>query len=253
MGYLKDTKGLFKNDVTRVDVACDQCFKVENRLFKGCEKQLKCIGFLFCKSCVNSRPKKNSKQSSIQVGQKFGRLTVQEASEPRFIGRSKKPMWKCVCDCGKTKTVQANNLVTGRSATCGCANLGIPNLKARKPFGMAAANHAYNGYKNGAKRRGLDFFVSIDQFMEFGKQTCFYCGSLPSNELQLKNKDGSQRCYGSYIYNGIDRLDNNKGYVDGNMVTCCRKCNRAKDVLSAKDFIELALNISKIWTNREIP
>jgi hypothetical protein len=37
--------------------------------------------------------------------------------------------------------------------------------------------------------------------------------------------------YGKYVYNGIDRLDNTKGYTIDNIVPCCYKCNVLK-----KDF-----------------
>ena len=39
-------------------------------------------------------------------------------------------------------------------------------------------------------------------------------------------------------YNGIDRLDNSKGYEKENTVTCCGICNKMKLTLTLKEFIE---------------
>ena len=52
------------------------------------------------------------------VGQVFDRLTVvSEAGRDKF-GRM---TWNCTCVCGKTRIVQSNNLRTGHTTSCGCA------------------------------------------------------------------------------------------------------------------------------------
>lgn len=48
-----------------------------------------------------------------RTGQRFGKLTVIS-----YSGNSK---WLCRCDCGKELTVQANNLHSGHTISCGCA------------------------------------------------------------------------------------------------------------------------------------
>ena len=45
-------------------------------------------------------------------GQKFGRLIALE-----YVGHS---LWKCQCDCGKTKLVRYDALHSGRTRSCGC-------------------------------------------------------------------------------------------------------------------------------------
>lgn len=35
-------------------------------------------------------------------------------------------------------------------------------------------------------------------------------------------------CHYNYFYNGIDRKDNDIGYVIENCVSCCDECNKAK-------------------------
>lgn len=47
-----------------------------------------------------------------------------------------------------------------------------------------------------------------------------------------------------YLYNGLDRVDSNKGYLKENVVPCCEICNKAKRDLSLCQF--------KKWINRLI-
>ncbi len=51
------------------------------------------------------------------VGRKFGRLTVGSLAERDGPGNAS---WNCNCDCGNTVTVRSNQLVTGKTASCGC-------------------------------------------------------------------------------------------------------------------------------------
>jgi hypothetical protein len=51
------------------------------------------------------------------IGKRFGKLTVL-ALGPKTV--SKKWTWHCVCDCGEMLVCFGNNLVRGRSKSCGC-------------------------------------------------------------------------------------------------------------------------------------
>lgn len=55
------------------------------------------------------------------TGQRFGRMTVLEyAGSYEFPCGTKKPMWICRCDCGKVCEVIGQNLLNGRTRSCGC-------------------------------------------------------------------------------------------------------------------------------------
>ena len=41
-----------------------------------------------------------------------------------------------------------------------------------------------------------------------------------------------------FLYNGIDRLNNEVGYIPGNVVSCCRLHNEWKRAMTEKAFIE---------------
>jgi hypothetical protein len=76
--------------------------------------------------------------------------------------------------------------------------------------------------------------LSFEEFQILTKQTCFYCGKEPYQILKPK-------CYGSqnsYTYNGVDRVDNAKGYQTENTVACCGVCNSFKSNYSQTTFLE---------------
>ena len=96
-----------------------------------------------------------------------------------------------------------------------------------------------SSYKFNAKKKGLDYTLTEVQFKELTQKDCYYCGAKPSNIT------GRNRPAGSYIYNGLDRIDNTKGYIIDNVVTCCKTCNGAKSDLTLqeyKDFIKRSYN-----------
>lgn len=55
------------------------------------------------------------------TGEKFGMLTVNHRGADRYGKSGRKFItWVCTCDCGNIVTVDANNLRTGNSKSCGC-------------------------------------------------------------------------------------------------------------------------------------
>lgn len=73
----------------------------------------------------------------------------------------------------------------------------------------AARYHAQT-LRHKAKRRGLEWTLPEGLALDLVTDNCFYCGAAPKPT------------------NGIDRVDNSKGYVENNVVTSCRSCNVAK-------------------------
>ncbi len=88
----------------------------------------------------------------------------------------------------------------------------------------------YNTYVRGAKNRGLSFELTKDEFNAIITQRCFYCGSKPE---QILYKQGMQS---KFLYNGIDRINNDIGYEIGNVIPCCRFCNMAKGRHTFSEF-----------------
>lgn len=59
------------------------------------------------------------------TGNRYGNLTVIRRGPDRY-GKSRKFItWECLCDCGNVLTVDANNLRTGNTRSCGCTEKAI--------------------------------------------------------------------------------------------------------------------------------
>ena len=90
-------------------------------------------------------------------------------------------------------------------------------------YGLASMRKIIRGYKRRAKERGHKWDLTEEQFAEITKKNCYYCGAKPKNIIKQMPYSN-----GEYIYNGIDRIDNTKGYVIDNIVPCCKFCNFQK-------------------------
>ena len=118
-------------------------------------------------------------------------------------------------------------------------------MAKKLPNNEAAKRRIYQKYREGAKRRNISFKLSKKEFLKLTRNNCYYCNIEPSNKLESRDYystvTGEKKIYyfgEPFIYNGIDRLNNNKGYVKTNVVACCAICNRAKYRLSEKEFKE---------------
>ncbi len=83
-----------------------------------------------------------------------------------------------------------------------------------------------NVYRCGARRRKIEFELTLKDIEENWNKTCSYCGDMINGV-------------------GIDRIENTKGYTKDNIQNCCYLCNVAKNTLSHKEFIELITKIYK--------
>jgi len=135
--------------------------------------------------------------------------------------------WECRCDCGTFITRTSYQLIGKKIRSCGCYR------GRRLPDGVAAANALLSTYRNSAKSFGRVFTLTDEEFGKLTSSNCHYCGSSPSR----KRRSGAKRDTGEYVFNGIDRVDNEDGYTTLNCVSCCTTCNRAKREMSYGDFV----------------
>lgn len=151
------------------------------------------------------------------TNQKFGDLLVLYKEQG---------LWKCLCVCGNTFYDTANHVKNVRTS-CGCKKI--------KPLGEASFNDLYERYKYRATKIGKEFLLTKEEFKIITKQNCYYCGIEPKQEAS-KGRSFNKKYNGTYIFNGIDRVDNLKGYSLDNCVPCCLICNQAKSDLEIEDF-----------------
>lgn len=107
----------------------------------------------------------------------------------------------------------------------------------KKPPGLASAMNVYGDYKRQAKTRNLEWDIDFEFFLQISKQNCYLCDEPPGNKANKKKYNGA------FIYNGLDREDNTKGYTKKNVRPCCFKCNQVK---SNKELRAVLIHISKM-------
>lgn len=71
--------------------------------------------------------------------------------------------------------------------------------------------------------RKLEAGLQKDEFLQMIQSPCFYCKYTNADEV-----------------NGIDRIDNSKGYIKENCVSACKICNRIKHIFHPLFFVEKA-------------
>lgn len=185
------------------------------------------------------------------TGKVFGRLTALKR-----IGRvGSHALWLFQCICGKIKKTKTGNVTTGRVRSCGClrretaSKMGLTygprhggNIQWVRtvPPGHDACRCLMQGYKSDAAKRGLKFELNFDQFLKLTSANCAYCGSPPFCVFTGRQK----KMKSDYVYNGLDRIQANKGYTASNVRTCCKWCNRAKFTRSERDFKTWAAALS---------
>ena len=173
-------------------------------------------------------------KTHLNPGDKINRLTVVRLSH---IGKHYRSYYVFKCNCGTEKVLLGSGVVSGNTKSCGCLSKEVKRAK-RLPGNRGVINHLILQYKRHARNRGFAFRLSYKVFSDTIKEKCFYCGDMPKNIKVTKN------CKEGFLYNGIDRVNADRGYFADNIVPCCSICNRAKNNLTLKDF--------KDWVKRLI-
>lgn len=185
------------------------------------------------KSCGCGRTK-------VNIGDRFGMLVVVEIIGYNKYGkRGERLQVRCLCDCGGEKITFTHYLTRGTTTHCGCKRIENYSKARRGKYGESLRNMVLNNYKRNAKNKGIPFELSNERVFELFQGNCHYCGDPPSKTIQRK------KFYGTFTYNGIDRLDSSKGYVEGNVVSCCESCNYLKNAIPYNEFIEKITKIAK--------
>lgn len=172
-------------------------------------------------------------------------LIIREEGSNRF--KQKIATYKC--HCGVLFTTAMYKIRLGFTKSCGCLqkkaalrNLAKATAKNRKIPGTSSANEVLKQYRYDAKRRQLEWELEREYAVYLMSQVCFYCGSYPGRINKTRSGD-------LFTYSGIDRVDNDLGYIMGNCVSCCTYCNLVKrdnDVQSFINWLDQVASYRKI-------
>ena len=184
-----------------------------------------------CKPCALKRRRGERRGPAHNrlslVGQRFTRLTVLAYVSVEEAKRQS--VWLCKCDCGNEANVVGSYLTSGNVKSCGCYHA----IRTRELFSGDPAEMRITkilcDYRKRSRIKGHEFSLSRSRFAALLDLSCHYCGAEPSNILTNHGQE--------LRYQGIDRLDNDLGYVEGNVVPCCIVCNKMKKTMNYDEFI----------------
>jgi hypothetical protein len=198
------------------------------------------------KSCGCKQPN----QPNHFEGQTFGDWTVIKRER-------KKDTWKCQCICGKIKNVLGGNLRKGLSKSCGCSwsrNGGETNARrvaAKKEHGenYTPRNDPWYGQASGVHARCKDGkyefgFSSRHELAAYLKQIAPSVCPVFGTPFVRGGWRGDSKWFGP----SVDRKDNSKGYVRGNLQIISLYANAMK-----RDATPDQLRTFAEWVLRETP
>jgi hypothetical protein len=171
------------------------------------------------------------------TGQRFGSWLVISRGPNTTKNQA---MWDVICDCGYTGLRRSYTLTSKKSPCCrACATKKSGETK-RLPKGTSGFRTLVRQYRYRAKNHNpvLAYTLTDVEFKLITSSDCRYCGKKPSQIIMMRgNRTEGGKENSIYIYNGIDRWDNTKGYTFDNCVPCCGRCNSAKMDLPGEEFI----------------
>jgi hypothetical protein len=169
-------------------------------------------------------------------GKTFGKLKVLAFSHAKGGVR----YYACKCSCGNPCVANSKSLKTGSTKSCGCLRKDHAKSlnEARRdpqPWAQEMKVYVYHLGVDRKSRRHLavSWALTLEGYVRLSQSKCFYCGCDPAGKPSTKSLKAA-----GILKNGIDRVDNRKGYTPGNCVSCCGPCNREKGGRSVREFLE---------------
>lgn len=138
------------------------------------------------------------------IGQRYGRLTVLQRAETI----NKRTRWLCRCDCGQEVTVEAYNLKTGHTQSCGCLQ--------KEAASLASTTHGMRHtrlYRIWVCMRNRCYQKSYHAYKHYGGRGISVCDTW-LHDFQAFHDWAIENGYNDNL--SIDRIDNNKGYAPDN-------------------------------------
>lgn len=168
------------------------------------------------------------------LNKRFERLIVTNQTSKRYKGYV---VWECLCDCGNIVFYDCSRLILGRIKSCGCLKTD-ENVKHFNYKGYKDISKTYiTTIKHRANRRNLGFDITIEYISDLLEKQNHKC-ALSGLPIYLKNKKDKTA--------SLDRIDNSKGYIKGNVQWLHKDINDLKSNYSDEEFIKIC---GLIWNN----
>ena len=140
--------------------------------------------------------------------------------------------WFVRCVCGKEVIRPIYMVSSGRLKSCGC----LAQEHKKTPISENDIFHrAYYGHLYRARVRGLENFLSREDYISIVKKPCHYCGAYSERGYSKNHTMEKQKV--KVICNSVDRRNSEPFYNKDNAVPSCFICQRMKNDLTEGDFI----------------
>lgn len=139
-------------------------------------------------------------------GKIFGRLLAVRNTNVR--SKNGDYLWDCVCDCGGTITTSIGRLNYGVTKSCGC--LKIDNHHRTHGF-----SHKNKAYKSWSKIKERCFDTNCPDYKDYGGVGITLSENFRKDFMAFYKEVGDPP--NTEKRWSIDRIDNAKGYVEGNL------------------------------------
>ena len=141
---------------------------------------------------------------------------------------------------GKTSTELAEQFGCDHKTICSAIKSCGGSIRSVEDNRSVTGNPIYNSIRNSYKKsksaKKFGFTLSNKEFDDLITSKCYYCGVKPTSIRFDKPLDKELSIC------GIDRVDSSQGYHLTNVVSCCKRCNQAKNDMTVREF--------KTWIKR---
>lgn len=167
-------------------------------------------------------------------GEKFNRLTFIE----EYVKKNKKKIWLCECECGNIKTYDYYNIITGSVKSCGCYHK--DHVKEYNWTGLGIIPGSYwKSLKKGAINRNIEFNITLEYILKLFNEQNGLC-KLSNLKITFKSRIKKNDFFDA----SLDRIDSNKGYIEGNVQWIVKEINYMKNKINENKFIDLCKKIN---------
>jgi hypothetical protein len=170
----------------------------------------------------------------------------------RVVNKNKRNWCEVRCNCGYVGLRRKDHIDSGRTTACKkCSSSNTLKEHPNSKFGPRPhqgvgdiSKTLWSAYKEGAKKRAVPFSITIEYAWDLFEKQNRLC-ALSGIPITLKH--GYKGCNVDWkgFTASLDRIDSEKGYVEGNVQWVHEDINYIKRDLPEGRFIELCKAVSK--------
>lgn len=167
-------------------------------------------------------------------GKSFNRWTVIKFSCFKFkhSRKHKYVYWLCRCECGKEKEIVSQSLTGGKSKSCGCLAHDSIRIKRGMKYNDISGEY-WSRIQSQAQMREFNFTINQEYAWNLFLKQCRKC-AITGVDIVLTSRHTKPKIKQTA---SLDRIDNTKGYIEGNVQWVHWRINNMKSNMTQLDFI----------------